>query len=379
MVISHARQVLNHERAWRLAFDVGSVRGQPAGVGTYAASLAAELDERLGDRLALIGVRDGATPLDGIGRAARLEFRGSNYHAWLQLHADRQARRARAHLSHFTNAAAPIVSRTPYVVTVHDLSVVRLPGSHPAARRLTVPVTLAALARARAIVVPSEFTRRELGRIRISPRRVTVIPHAPSPVMAVPDSAESAALLARFELEPRGYVLAVGTLEPRKNLHRLVAAFELLAASRHDLKLVLAGAPGWHYRPILERIQRSAVSDRIVLAGYLPPAELEVLIRSCGVSAYVSVYEGFGMPVLDAMAHGVPVVASDRTAMPEAAGGAALLVDPLNVGAICAALERALDQRDALAAAGLERAARRAWSDVADEHIDVYRWSLRAD
>jgi alpha-1,3-rhamnosyl/mannosyltransferase len=365
--------------AWRLAFDVGPVRAQPAGVGTYAASVAEGLAHRLGARMTLIGAREGATPLDSIASAQRLPFHGANYHAWLQRHADGQARRAGADICHYTNAAAPLLSRIPFVVTVHDLSLVRMPSSHPMARRLTVPIMLATLARARAIVVPSEFTRSELARIRVSVRRVTVIAHAPSPSPPPAGAIESRAaggVLARLGLYAHQYVLTVGTIEPRKNLARLVAAFERVAAARPGLKLVLVGAPGWHYEPILARIERSAFRDRIVVPGYQSPGDLDVLIRNCGVSAYVSVYEGFGMPVLDAMARGAPVVASDRTAMPEAAGGAALLVDPLEPGAIAHGLAEGLEQRERLSAASLARAASRSWADVADEHLDLYRWVL---
>ncbi len=340
----------------------------------YAANVAVGLARRLDDRLTLIGVRDDAALLDRVGTANKLPFVGSNYHVWLQRHAGGQARRARANFCHYTNAAAPLLSRVPYVVTVHDLSLLRMPRTHPFARRLTVPVMLAALARAQAIVVPSEFTRRELARLRVSPRRVTVIAHAPTPRAASFDRPAAESLIGSLGLLPHQYVLAVGTLEPRKNLVRLVAAFERLAGAWPDLKLVLVGAPGWQYQPILERIDSSPHRDRVIVSGYQGEADLDALIGLCGVSAYVSVYEGFGMPVLDAMARGAAVVASDSTAVPEAAGGAALLVDPLDVGAIARGLDEGMRQRASLAAAGLARAGSRSWQDVADEHVDVYRW-----
>lgn len=360
---------------WRLALDVGPVHGQPAGVGMYAASLATALAGSLGGSLAMIGVRDEASPLERLDGVAQRPFRSPNYHSWLQLYADRQAQRVDAELVHYTNAAAPIGTRLPYVLTVHDLSLVRLPHTHPVARLATVPVMLWSVARARAVVVPSAWTRRELERLPIRRPRIVEIPHAPAPF---PDDAgEAADVLAGLGLSARKYVLAVGTLEPRKNLVRLIGAFERLAGQNPGLSLVLAGAPGWRYRPILERARDSRFSERIVIPGYLSPGALAALTRESGAVAYVSVYEGFGMPVLDAMSIGAAVVASRRTAVPEAAGGAAVLVDPYDEADIARGLEQALARRAELVNAGRRRAARRTWHDVAAEHIEVYRWAMK--
>ncbi|HYI21683.1 MAG TPA: glycosyltransferase family 1 protein [Candidatus Limnocylindrales bacterium] len=359
----------------RLALDVGPVHVQPAGVGIYAASLARGLASSMNGSLALIGVRTVTPALDSLALVDREPFRSPNYHSWLQLYADGQARRSRARLVHYTNAAAPLGTRLPYVLTVHDLSLVRLPGTHPVARLATVPVMLWSLARARAIVVPSDWTRRELERLTVARRRITVIPHAPAPVYGA-EATDDVDPLASLGLEEGRFVLAVGTLEPRKNLARLIEAFELVAADYPELRLVLAGNPGWRYGPILERARSSAVAERIVFAGYQPPAALATLTRSSGAVAYVSIYEGFGMPILDAMSHGAAVVASNRTAMPEAAGGAAVLVDPFDPSDIARGLRRALAERDTLVEAGRARAARRSWDDVAAEHLEVYRWAL---
>ncbi len=359
----------------RLALDVGPVHVQPAGVGIYAASLARGLASSMDGSLALIGVRSVTPALDSLAHVDREPFRSPNYHSWLQLYADGQARRSGARLVHYTNAAAPLGTRLPYVLTVHDLSLVRLPGTHPVARLATVPVMLWSLARARAIVVPSAWTRRELERLTVARRRITVIPHAPSPVYGTGVGGD-ADPLAALGLHEGRFVLAVGTLEPRKNLARLIEAFELVATDDPDLRLVLAGAPGWRYGPILERARSSAVAERIVFAGYQPPAALATLTRSSGAVAYVSIYEGFGMPILDAMSHGAAVVASNRTAMPEAAGGAAVLVDPFVPADIARGLRTALAERATLIEAGRARAAQRSWDDVAGEHLEVYRWAL---
>ena len=284
-----------------------------------------------------------------------------------------RARSARG-LIHFTNAAAPLIGRIPYVLTVHDLSLARMPLTHPMARWGIVPINLAAVARARTVIVPSRWTARELQRIGVDQRRMAVIGHAPALAAAVAPSP----ILEQLNVSPGAYLLYFGTLEPRKNIARLVGAFERVSVANPQLRLVLAGAPGWHYSGIERRIASSPARDRIVVTGYLDDQDLAALIVDSAAVAYVSLYEGFGMPVLDAMALGAPVVTSRATAMPEAAGGAALLVDPRDEASIARGLEAAIAHRAELRALGLARAGARSWTAVAHEHVDVYRHALRA-
>jgi glycosyltransferase involved in cell wall biosynthesis len=374
-------------RNLRIALDVAAVRDEPAGVGIYAASLARGLSRIAGERLTLIGVRDEARMLDAARArvrsvrfdAPRLPSRlAPNYNAWLQVYADRDARRTGANLVHYTNAAAPILGSLPYVLTVHDLSVIRLPHFHPFLRVATIPVTLAAVARARAIVVPSDWVKSELiGGLRVSPRRVVVIEHAASDMPLSP--ADPDAVVSRFGLSPYRYLLSVGTIEPRKNVARLVAAFERLAARDAGLRLVLAGAPGWRRSAIERRIAASRYTDRILLIGYVSNADVVALTSRAAAFCYVSTYEGFGLPVIESLALGAPVVTSDRTATPQAAGGAAVLVDPFDVADIARGIEEAIARREELSIAGPARVAGRSWDDVAREHSAVYEWAHARD
>jgi alpha-1,3-rhamnosyl/mannosyltransferase len=363
----------------RIALDVAPILANPAGVGLYAALLARGLVNAEAD-VRLIGLRDEAGFPGGTPSAPALAFTGPTYHVWIQAGADRDARSLGSNLVHYTNAAGPVVSRLPYVVTVHDLSVLRMPETHPVRRWPVVLFNVAAIARARLIIVPSAFTARELGRLGVDRRRVAVVPHAPT--LGASDAggasgAESAdETLATWGLDRGGYLLYVGTLEPRKNVARLVEAFERIAPDRPGLKLVLAGAPGWHYGPIGRRIAASTQRERIVLTGYAEPETLAPLIANSAAVAYVSLYEGFGMPVLDSMALGTPVVTSNRTATVEAAGGAATLVDPYDVADIARGLAAVLDSPDEFRARALARAGTRDWTDVAREHLDAYRFAL---
>jgi len=347
-------------------------------VGMYVARLVRELAQVAPSSIGLIGVRASAHGLAALDESIpRRSLRTPDYHSWIQLSADNDARAMGAGLVHFTNAVAPLICRSPYVLTVHDLSLVRMPGTHPIARWGIVPVNLAALARARTIIVPSRWTASELRRIGVSPRRIVVIHHAPT--LADPSIAGAApgrVLLERLNIDARRYVLYFGTLEPRKNIARLVAAFEALAPVDPGLRLVLAGAPGWRYRGIARLIRTSPARSRIVVTGYLPQADLAALIVHSSAVAYVSLYEGFGMPVINAMALGAAVVTSNVASLPEVAGGAAVLVNPRDAADIARGLTTAIGRRDELGQLGRERAQGRTWTDVAREHMDVYRTAL---
>ena len=369
----------------RLALDVASVRAEPAGVGVYASSLARALARRAPEKLTLIGLREEVRALDDLQPTVRvLPFRTSrtpsnltdNYHAWLQTAAAADARALGADLVHYTNATAPLRNPVPFVVTVHDLSVLRMPHFHPALRVATLPLMLNAIARARAVIVPSNSVRHELMRgLRVSARRVVAIEHAAADLVV--DPATAGATLDRFGLTPERYLLSVGTIEPRKNVVRLVDAFEKLADADSELQLVLVGTPGWRRSAIERRITESPQAHRIVVTGYLPMAEIGALTEGAAAFCYVSLYEGYGMPVVEAMAHGAPVVTSNRSAMPQAAGGAAVLVDPFDVDDICRGIREAMARRAELALAGRARAQARNWDDVAAEHAAVYEWASK--
>jgi glycosyltransferase involved in cell wall biosynthesis len=274
-------------------------------------------------------------------------------------------------LVHATSAAVPPTGRRPLIATVHDLAFRHYPDAYPdAGRRYHERSARIVADEAARVLVPSEATARDLaelygvdrGRVTITPLGVEVPPE--------PDRAGAERLLRDHGV--RGpFLLAVGTLEPRKNLPRLLDAFGEAAAELPDHWLVVVGPVGWG-----PRLQPTWDSVRVKLAGPVGDATLHALYRAADGLAYPSLYEGFGLPVLEAMAHGVPVLTSDRSSLPEVAGDAALLVDPGDRTALAAGLVRLAGDaglRRRLAEAGRRRAAGFTWRATAAATWATYR------
>jgi glycosyltransferase involved in cell wall biosynthesis len=281
----------------------------------------------------------------------------------------------RSDLVHATNHAAvpPVAPGRRLLVTVHDLAFLRYPRLFPRGWAIQYRLALrAAVRRADAILVPSRATAEDLVALtRVHPLRVHVTPLAAT---LATSEAEVDRVLHRLRV-PTPYVLTVSTLEPRKNLVRLIRAYRRVAATGLPHALVLAGPMGWHPEPLLRELALAGPGE-IVLTGPLPPADLDALYRGASAFAYPSLAEGFGLPVLEAMARSVPTVVSNTSALPEVAGDAALLVDPRSVTEIAAALERVLtdtELAERLAAAGRARAERFSWEETARRTLAVYR------
>ena len=255
----------------------------------------------------------------------------------------------------------------PTVITINDLSWHHEPAWHPADRLAWIDRNLAhTLRQARRITALSTFTKdaavRELG---IPAERVAVVPLAPAAAFRPYGAAAAAAVLAKHGLSDRRYVLSISTIEPRKNFDRLFAAHQRLPpALRLDAPLVIAGGKGWGAALNAAEVEAALGRGELRLLGHVQDDDLVVLCARAGVFVYVSLYEGFGLPVIEAMAAGCAVVASATTAIPEVAGDAAILVDPLDEAAIGTALQSVLEDdavAERLRAAGLMRAGLFSW------------------
>lgn len=306
-----------------------------------------------------------AIPAAGRGRPARI--------AWTQLAAGAAARRAGAHVLHGVHYELPLRSRLPRVVTVHDLTLVTHPEWHEPSKvayfRWALNRSLRSAAR---VLCVSATTARDLRDVLdVDPGRIDVTPLGTD--LAPASAAAVAGLRGRLGLGAP-YLLGLGTVEPRKDLPTLIAAFAQLAAEiPHDL--VLAGMRGWGAGPVDDAVRASGVADRIRLAGYVPEDDKAALYTGADAFVYPSRYEGFGLPVLEAMACGTPVVTTTGGSLPEVAGDAAELVPPGDPDAVAAALRGLLGDpaaREKLVGRGRDRAAASTWRRCADLTVDAY-------
>lgn len=274
----------------------------------------------------------------------------------------------------------PLFGRGPVVVTIHDLGYRYEPEAHPWRSRLYLEwSTRWSVRRAARVIAISGATRDDLCRFYGVPEgKVRVIPHGVDPQFAPQPPEAQRKIRERYGLHAP-FVLYLGTIQPRKNLVRLVRAFERLADCMPDLELALGGKRGWLAEPIEQAIASSRHRERIHLLGYVPEEDLPALYSAAAVFTLPSLYEGFGLPALEAMACGVPVVASNRGALPEIAGPA-LLVDPLDVDALAEGLRQALqpDARQRLIAAGLEHARRFRWEVAGRATLEVLEEAARS-
>lgn len=266
------------------------------------------------------------------------------------------------------------------IVTIHDLGYLAFPDAHTAARRLELHLTTLWNARtARRVIAISQATKDDLIRhYRIAPEKIAVVHHGLAPQFRpVTDQDALAATRACYGIGEH-YLLYVGTVQPRKNLTRLIDAFATAMRDRSEmsqhLQLVIAGKKGWLTETIERRAAAAGITDQVRFTGYVSDADLPALLSGARAFVFPSLYEGFGMPAIEAMACGTPVLTSTTSALPEVAGDAALLVDPHDTQAIAAALTRlATDAalRADLRARGLAHAAQFTWKRCAEETLRV--------
>lgn len=276
------------------------------------------------------------------------------------------------------NFSAPPVTGLS-VVTLHDLSVFHFPDFHPRDRVNYLREQIhSSVANADRLVTDSAFVRDELLQLfQLPGERVSAIPLGVDTSFRVHTPQELATLESTYGLSPGGYVLSVGTVEPRKNLAGLLQAYSRLApGQRKRYPLVIAGAYGWNSDVLIEQIRRMSDSGDVIYLDYVPEQHLPALYAGAAVFAYFSFYEGFGLPVLEAMSSGVPVVCAASSALPELCGDTGLQADPHDIDAMADVLRRALEDeswRAGAAEEGIARSARYTWQKTAAGLVDVFR------
>lgn len=279
---------------------------------------------------------------------------------------------------HATNHKSLPTGKVPLVMTIHDLTPQLFPQYHNAWIREVGKRLPALIRRARHLIAVSENTRRDLiEHMGVAPEQITVVPLAPSPRFHAPHSPSDLRIFQERLGLDRPYILFTGTLEPRKNVPRLLEAFARLPDEKtREVDLVIAGGKGWLFEEVFETVARLNLEKRVRFPGFIADEDLPLLMAGAHLFVYPSLYEGFGLPPLEAMASGVPVIVSDRSSLPEVVGDAGIQVDPTDPDAIAEAMQRLLDSDEEwqrYRSLGLERARAFSWERTARETLEVYR------
>jgi len=317
----------------KIAVDARALSGEPSGVGIYTRTLLAGLARRQTDDEYLLLSNRAIEIDDPLPVNFKRHDRGYPIgNVWLQQRAPRLLKQERAVLFHGTNFLAPLLSPCPTVLTVHDLSSFLFPQLHTRRNNFIQRLLPACIRRAAAVIAISENTRRDLiEHLRVPAEKIRLIHNAPMPYFS-----EESSAAPDVELPPE-YFLFVGTLEPRKNLARLLAA---LARAKTQTPLLIVGADGWGSDEVRREYQRLGLGERVRFLGYLAHHRLPAVMRRAQALLMPNRFEGFGLPVLEAMTCGTPVLAAANSSLAEVTGDAALLVDHRDVAGMAGLLDK---------------------------------------
>ena len=364
--------------------DVSAAVNSRAGLGRYARSLAQALISEMDSPPTLFYNRtEQAQDIPEWSNIPRRSIR-IGYKPWRMMIWQGQLFRIAfnrlvpdARLFHATEHLLMPLRDVPTVMTVHDLIYKLFPQHH---KKLNYWFLNAAMPlfvrRADAIIVVSQATKNDLIRHYGTPdNKITVVHEAAATHFRVPPDSEVARVRAIYDL-PERFLLAAGTIEPRKNLTRLAESLARLRQDHRDLQLIVVGARGWLYGDFFARLEELGVQDAVRLLGYVPDDDLPAIFRAATVYVMASLYEGAGLPVLEAMACGAPLVSSRESSMPELGADVARYFNPYDVNHMTDVIGMVLDDRHLraeMAAAGPERAARFSWQRAARDTLAVYR------
>jgi glycosyltransferase involved in cell wall biosynthesis len=300
---------------------------------------------------------------------------------WEQLVQPMALHRGEVDLLHAMAFVGPLVTPCPFVVTIYDLSFYHYPEAfRPWNRWYLRTFTGLSARRARRVITISESTRRDVVKmLGVSPDQVDVAYCGVDEIFRPLPEAETAHFRRERALPDR-FILFLGTLEPRKNVQKLIGAYGRWRAAEPDVpKLVIAGGKGWYYDQIFAEVERRSLTGDVIFPGYVVPQELPWWYNAADLFVYPSRFEGFGLPVLEAMACGTPVVTTDVASLPEVAGDAALLVSPDDEAQLVEAMRHALGEvslRQEMVSKGLAQAADFTWARTARQTLDTYGRAL---
>ncbi|MFW6067978.1 MAG: glycosyltransferase family 4 protein [Chloroflexota bacterium] len=367
--------------------DVSAAVHSRAGLGRYSERLARSLHDAYPGQIALFHNQgaEGKLPetLTGIPRrSVRLGYkpwRSAVLIAHL-LHLGLNRMLPDARLFHSTEHLLMPLRRVPTVLTVHDLIYKLYPQYHKRLNYWYLNLAMPLFCRrARAIVAVSEASKRDVVRhYDVRPDKIHVVYEAAAEHFTPPNAKDIARVRQKYDL-PQQFLIHLSTIEPRKNLSRLIAALKQVQQTRPTLKLVLVGSKGWLYEDFFSRIRQEGLQKDVIALGWTPDADLPAVISAAELAVQPSLYEGFGLPVLEHMACGQVVAASDASSHPEIGGDAAAYFDPEDVRDMANVIERLLnddEERRERRHEGLQQAAKFSWQRAARETMGVYEHVL---
>ena len=360
-----------------VAFFSDSAYGNRTGIGNYTRHLFSKLRRTPDLNLIEIMPDSGGAGDFGLCETLSNGLASRSVYAWYPYATYKLRHRRDLDIIH-NPAQVPGFFQTdsPQVLTIHDLVPFIFPEESKLTRTLVYQALFGAtVRRAKRIIAVSDNTRRDIVRFfDVHPENIHVIPLAAEKRYQPQSAADDREMLSKYRIRPP-YLLYVGTIEGRKNLHCLISAFSEIVKHGYPHNLVIVGKRGWRTQRFDEALGRFPVKGRIQLTRYMPDEALPALYRQAEVFVYPSIYEGFGLPPLEAMACGTPVVCSRASSLPEVVGDAALLFDPTDSAVLARALESVIDSpatKERLSRRGRERASRFCWSETAAKTLDVY-------
>jgi len=350
-----------------------------AGIHQYSSKLLAHLPKTLPrfNYRAFLMDRAYAPPAGIIAQHPKfLSARPSARILWEQTRVAWESKRL--DLLHGLAYALPLTTTIPTVVTVHDLTFVLFPEAFPKSKQLYLShITARSCKQARVVIADSQATAQDLQRLFDVPAEKIQVIYTGIDERYHPLPAEQIAAYRRQKGWPENFVLMVGTLEPRKNHLGLIEAYaHYRHQARHPLPLLIGGGKGWHFGRIFQRVQELNLENAIRFLGFVPWEDLPWLYNAAALFVYPSRYEGFGLPVAEAMRCGTPVITSSVSSLPEVGGDAAMTIDPDDADALAAAMLRLLEtepkRRQTMRAQGISQAARFTWERTASQTANVY-------
>ena len=357
----------------RVAIDAHTLGRRATGNETYVRGLISGLTRELAAEAIVLADRAAELPPSFTGRVVRLSHRHPAPRLLLELATPR--RQWGADLLHVQYVRPPRCD-AGCVTTIHDISFEHFADLFPRRTRARMRITIPWSARhSRVVLTGSEHARNDiLTAYGLPPERVKVTPYAADPAFVPMSPPRVEAKLQALGITP-GYLLCVGNVQPRKNLRGLLRAYESLHRTIRP-RLVVVGQASWRSADVYSAVERAGIAADVHFTGFVSTDQLVALYNGAAAFAYPSLYEGFGLPVLEALACGVPTLTSDRSSLPEVAGDAALLVDPESIEEMRVGLERLLcdtDLRKRLAEAGPRRARAFSWRRCAELTVRAYR------